>query len=131
MGEFPQFSSLVFGANLGLCKRARTYSPNEPAVNVYTEGGHITAHEDGKQVTLLLALSHPDVDFEGGGTVFWHGRSVSYFAQYHEPTITIRPPRGTALLWTGQVTHAGVPVSAGKRHAFVASFSLGKEEQVS
>ena len=27
-------------------------------------------------------------------------------------------------VWTGDVTHAGVPVSAGTRHALVASFAV-------
>ena len=42
----------------------------------------------------------------------------------------LRPPAGTALLFGGDVTHAGLPVTAGERAVFVASFSSVREEQV-
>ena len=38
-------------------------------------------------------------------------------------TTSESPPAGTALLFGGHVTHAGMPVTAGERAVFVASFS--------
>ena len=40
-----------------------------------------------------------------------------------EPSTVLVPPAGTALLFSGHVTHAGMPVRSGCRHCFVASFS--------
>ena len=37
--------------------------------------------------------------------------------------MVLAPPAGTALLFGGDVTHAGQPVAAGQRAVFVASFS--------
>ena len=39
------------------------------------------------------------------------------------PTAVLRPPLGTAILFGGDVTHAGLPVEAGTRAVLVASFS--------
>ena len=36
----------------------------------------------------------------------------------------LAPPAGTAIIFGGNVTHAGLPVTAGTRHLFVMSFSL-------
>ena len=41
-----------------------------------------------------------------------------------EPSLVMRPPAGSALLWRGHLTHAGLPVTSGERHVFVASFDL-------
>eukprot|EP00435_Cladocopium_sp_Y103_P016535 s1236_g4.t1 len=41
-----------------------------------------------------------------------------------DEVVVLRPLQGTAILFNGQVTHAGRAVSAGIRHAYVASFSL-------
>jgi hypothetical protein len=38
--------------------------------------------------------------------------------------LTIRPPRGTLVLFNGRVLHAGLPVTAGRRFLFVGSFDL-------
>ncbi len=42
----------------------------------------------------------------------------------HPPSLVMRPPPGTGLLWRGHLTHAGLPVTSGVRHVFVASFNL-------
>lgn len=42
----------------------------------------------------------------------------------------LRPEAGTAMLFGGHVTHAGVPVQSGRRAVYVASFSaLGGRKQ--
>lgn len=92
---------------------------------------------------LLLSVPlDPPGAFEGGGTAFWS-------ASHHPPCCegyvgsmaeendrerwlphdyVIRAPRGTAIIFGGDVTHAGLPVVAGKRHLFVMSFSLQKRQ---
>ena len=39
------------------------------------------------------------------------------------PTVVLKPPLGSALVFGGDVTHAGMPVETGLRSVFVASFS--------
>ena len=76
-------------------------------------------------LTVLLPLTAPDADFAGGGTGFWsradedQGEGIPDFP----PTTVIRPPLGTALLFGGDLTHAGMPVESGVRSVFVCSFS--------
>ena len=47
-----------------------TFTPGEPACNVYTSGGQFTPHEDGQSLTVILVLSDRDT-FAGGGTRCW------------------------------------------------------------
>ena len=116
------------------------FTPGEPACNVYTKGGQFKPHEDGQSITMLVVLSDAAA-YEGGGTGFWseadrpfvarlrsvlQGGSLSTFlggATKSEPTHVIRPPAGSALVFGGNVTHAGVSVAAGERTVVVASFS--------
>lgn len=109
------------------------FSSREPAVNVYTTGGEFLPHTDGQTLTLLIPLSTPVVDFEGGGTAFWSSSSPPPLIiedgqsagqqQHDEPYLVLTPPAGTALLFGGSVRHAGRPVLAGTRVVLVASFS--------
>jgi 2OG-Fe(II) oxygenase superfamily len=109
------------------------FSSREPAVNVYTTGGEFLPHTDGQTLTLLIPLSTPVVDFEGGGTAFWSSSlsptteaqpaSAHIQQDYNEPCLVLSPPAGTALLFGGSVRHAGRPVLAGTRVVLVASFS--------
>ena len=39
------------------------------------------------------------------------------------PTVVLKPPLGTALVFGGDLTHAGMDVEAGLRSVLVASFS--------
>ena len=103
------------------------YSSREPAINIYTSGGEFLAHKDAQALTVLLPLSCPDRDFEGGGTAFWSQDSRGH--RVEEPTIVLIPPAGTAVLFGGCVTHAGVPVETGTRVVFVASFSSAKDDK--
>ena len=80
-------------------------------------------------MTVLVPLSG-GADFEGGGTAFWSAldtessrRPGGSRADLPAPTMVLRPPAGAALLFGGDVTHAGVPVQSGQRCIFVASFS--------
>ena len=65
--------------------------------------------------------------FTGGGTACWstadRGPERSRADSGAAPTFTLTPAAGTALLWGGDVTHAGLPVTSGVRTVFVASFS--------
>jgi hypothetical protein len=111
------------------------FTPGEPACNVYTAGGEFTPHEDGGSLTLLLPLSSADA-FTGGGTGFWSGAARGTEARASGehalhvrpesgPSFVLTPPAGTALIFGGNVTHAGEPVHGGERAVFVASFSNG------
>ena len=98
------------------------FSPREPAINVYGRGGEFAPHQDHQALTVLVPLSPPST-FEGGGTGFWPRGADERVARRAPPALVLRPPAGTALLFAGCVTHAGVPVRAGERAVLVASFS--------
>ena len=102
------------------------YSSREPAINVYSCGGEFRAHKDAQAITILIPLSSPN-EFLGGGTSFWSQDSRGH--RVEEPSICLKPPAGTAMLFGGCVTHAGVPVENGKRVVFVASFTNAKSDR--
>jgi hypothetical protein len=107
-----------------------TYSTREPAINVYRPKGEFLAHTDRQTLTVLIPLSSPE-SYEGGGTGFWSSASDKGLPQYGQPAsaplsapgVVLRPPQGTALLYGGRITHAGMPVETGCRVIFLASFS--------
>lgn len=76
---------------------------------------------------MLVPLSTSGVDFEGGGTAFWSEETIGAdpgAATGHPPSLVVKPPAGTGLFWRGHLTHAGLPVTEGLRHVFVAGFNL-------
>ena len=99
------------------------WSEGEPAINVYTANGFFGAHKDHLALTVLIPLTSPAADFSGGGTGFWAGCRAVDENPEGPPTTVLAPPLGTALIFGGDVTHAGMPVEAGLRSVFVASFS--------
>jgi len=100
------------------------WSEGEPAINVYEDTGYFGAHKDHLALTVLIPLTSPDHDFLGGGTGFWQGnRMVDEDMRGEEPTTVLKPMAGSALLFGGDVTHAGMPVEGGYRSVFVCSFS--------
>ena len=99
------------------------WSEGEPAINVYTTNGYFGAHKDHLALTMLLPLTSPSKDFSGGGTGFWMGNRETSEDPDGPPTKILRPELGTALVFGGDVTHAGMPVEDGTRAVFVASFS--------
>lgn len=118
-----------------------TFATGEPAINVYSEGGSFRPHEDNEAITILLTLSDAD-SFGGGGTGFWSTRDLegasreaavatagglTRFAKKIEPTLVLQPPAGSALCFSGRITHAGQKVETGERCVFVASFSPRRE----
>jgi hypothetical protein len=125
------------------------YSQYEPAINRYKTGGDFPIHVDGHALTLNILLNKPGAEsFSGGGTAFWcepppheqdgeFVRSRSQAFQRSEwvasgspqATLAIHPKdAGTAVLFSGTVQHAGLPVSAGVRYLLVASFSIADGE---
>lgn len=98
------------------------FASREPAVNIYSAGGSFLPHEDGHSLTVLIPLSSPDDGFTGGGTAFWSEDSRG--ARVVAPNLVLRPRAGTAMLFGGRVTHAGLVVETGERVVLVASFSL-------
>ena len=111
-------------------------SDGEPAINVYRVGGCFKPHEDKMALTVLVPLSDAASGaFEGGGTAFWStedpgslrcangGHIASSQAPSVPPTLIVQAAAGTALVFTGTVTHAALAVVAGERTILVASFS--------
>ena len=115
------------------------FSEREPAVNVYGEGGEFHPHCDHQGLTVLVPLSE---GHGGGGTGFWardadppegseeawdddDDREEAEVARRsaEPPATVLRPARGSALLFSGDVLHAGLPVARGSRVMLVASFS--------
>eukprot|EP00434_Breviolum_minutum_P010015 symbB.v1.2.008833.t1/scaffold556.1/size187764/4 len=104
------------------------YSPGEPAVNRYIAGGAIAPHIDREQLTLNVVLSEPGA-FHGGGTAFWPQKTVDSAPEESTPeveddVVILRPLQGTAIIFNGQVTHAGRAVTEGIRHAYAALAEL-------
>lgn len=136
-GRLPALGELLFGSHdVRLADLDIRFSLNEPAVNIYGANGGFDEHEDGHQITILVPLKDPRA-FEGGGTSFWpttsdaatfslseHDRSVHVVRDTSAAGQIMRPSRGTAMIFTGAVTHSGVTVTAGTRVVFVASFNL-------
>lgn len=99
------------------------FSPGEPAVNIYTATGEFKPHEDKMGLTVLITLNGED-EFVGGGTAFWSPEHMNDARRGRaEPELVLKPAAGHALLFGGEVTHAGRPVESGTRCMFVASFS--------
>ena len=127
--ELPQLAPRLFAGTPSVHKMREMherggleFSPREPAINVYGRGGEFAPHQDHQALTVLVPLSPPSA-FEGGGTGFWPHGDDERMARRAPPALVLRPPAGTALLFAGSVTHAGVPVRAGERAVLVASFS--------
>ena len=118
--QLPSLSLALFGGKIEplLTNNGLAYSSREPAVNVYTTGGQFLAHEDGQKLTVLIVLG---CDFEGGGTAFWSPDSRGH--RVDPPSLILKPKPGTAMLFAGHVTHAGLSLTSGCRVVFVASFS--------
>jgi len=122
--ELPSVTSVLFRTDSItdlLTTNRLQFSSREPAINVYTQGGEFLAHKDGQALTVLLPLSCPEEDFTGGGTAFWHQDARGH--RVEGPSLVCKPPGGTAMLFGGCVTHAGISVESGSRVVFVASFS--------
>lgn len=98
------------------------WSEGEPAINVYTAAGAFGCHKDHLALTILIPLTSSD-EFEGGGTGFWAGGRAEDENPFVDPAAVLKPDLGTALVFGGDVTHAGMPVDAGLRAVLVASFS--------
>mmetsp|Transcript_16523 Transcript_16523/g.30709 ORF Transcript_16523/g.30709 Transcript_16523/m.30709 type:complete len:134 (-) Transcript_16523:182-583(-) len=99
------------------------WSEGEPAINVYEGGGYFGAHKDHLALTVLIPLTSPDQNFEGGGTGFWAGNRDTSENPEEPPDKILKPAAGSALVFGGDVTHAGMPVKSGLRSVFVCSFS--------
>mmetsp|Transcript_104052 Transcript_104052/g.303774 ORF Transcript_104052/g.303774 Transcript_104052/m.303774 type:complete len:370 (-) Transcript_104052:94-1203(-) len=119
--HMPEVALDLFGQSERLREMKFCFSPGEPAVNRYMVGGGIAPHTDKQSVTLNVLLSEPGA-FSGGGTVFWPQDSPE--EANGQGAVVVRPRQGTAVLFNGDVKHAGRPVTDGIRHTFVASFNL-------
>lgn len=98
------------------------WSEGEPAINIYETKGYFGCHKDHLALTVLIPLTSPS-SFEGGGTGFWAGNRETPENPSEQPTLVLKPPPGSALVFGGDVTHSGMPVAEGYRSVFVCSFS--------
>ena len=111
------------------------FSAREPAFNRYNAGGEFNAHVDRQALTVLIYLTDPD-SCQGGGTGFWSAQDSARGAAledttaagYAPPTAVLSPPAGTALIYGGNVMHAGMPVVSGSRSIFLGSFSKKRRD---
>lgn len=101
------------------------FTPNEPAINRYSDGAEFGAHTDQQALTLNILLRASGAEsFEGGGTAFWREGVVPPSTD-DLPTMWLQPAAaGVGVVFNGQVKHAGRPVTAGVRYLLVASFSI-------
>ena len=128
--ELPSLSIVMPGAatpGAGQAPLELEYASDEPSVNVYTPGGAFEAHEDGYALTVIVLLSE-DGAFDGGGTAFWAGRpttdaSAASAASAAPVRVHVSSPPGAALMFDGDLKHAGAHVVSGTRHLYVASFN--------
>jgi len=136
--EFPELVSFLFGTTPGglsglFASDGLVFSETEPALNVYFEDGCFLPHEDNCALTVLIPLTSPadgsGGGFVGGGTGFWAPEVRREAAERPdddfeaEPSVVLAPSAGTAMLFAGHVTHAGMQVETGSRVVLVASFS--------
>lgn len=99
------------------------WSEGEPAINIYEEQGYFGCHKDHLALTVLVPLLNPGESFSGGGSGFWAGNRETNENPGTPPTMVLKPPAGTALIFGGDVTHSGMPVEQGLRSVLVCSFS--------
>eukprot|EP00413_Alexandrium_margalefii_P008114 CAMPEP_0204526846 /NCGR_PEP_ID=MMETSP0661-20131031/8660_1 /ASSEMBLY_ACC=CAM_ASM_000606 /TAXON_ID=109239 /ORGANISM="Alexandrium margalefi, Strain AMGDE01CS-322" /LENGTH=371 /DNA_ID=CAMNT_0051532709 /DNA_START=59 /DNA_END=1174 /DNA_ORIENTATION=+ len=117
--QLPEVAKTVFGQSSGLKEIPLLFSPGEPAVNTYSEGGDFKIHSDKLAVTVNVLLSEPEA-FVGGGTAFWSQDSP---AVGRPESVLLKPRQGTGVVFNGSVEHSGRMVEHGLRHLYVASFS--------
>ena len=92
---------------------------------VYDTGGQkgLKKHTDGRKegATLLLLLSTPGIDFEGGGTRF--------FPSVLEPSFDAKPCKGSTVVFPSDtLQHEGLPIKRGRR-LLVCVFATKKKRQ--
>lgn len=123
----PSLRSVLFGKETSsIAELFHTnqlqYSSREPAVNIYeAPHGHFAMHKDHHALSIVIPLSDPRQDFVGGGTAFWNQSNP--VQGMDGPSLVLRPPPGTAMIWGGRVSHKGLRITEGRRVVFVASFS--------
>lgn len=75
--------------------------------------GYLALHHDASDISALVNLSEPDLDYEGGGTWFWHQKTL------------YRPPQGSLSVHPGNITHkhGARAVTSGSRYILVSFMS--------
>ena len=76
-----------------------------------------------QKIYISRALIFVLVPFHSGGTGFWAGNRAVDENPAKDPDLVLKPAPGSALLFGGDVTHAGMPVSVGIRSVLVCSLS--------
>jgi hypothetical protein len=87
------------------------YDPGERFALHYD--GHVQRSEDEvSQLTFMIYLK----DFEGGQTNFYFLPAGSWFVLSAEPSLSVKPERGAALVFIHRRLHEGAPVVAGRKY---------------
>jgi GR25 family glycosyltransferase involved in LPS biosynthesis/glycosyltransferase involved in cell wall biosynthesis len=94
----------------------RMYSENFIAKYTPDTQAQLAIHHDASDITTLVNLSKPDVEFEGGGT---------WFPKYKK---LYRPPQGSVSIHPGNITHkhGARVVLSGSRYILVSFMSRAK-----
>jgi len=125
--RLPQVVESLFGHDVVVRLRqgllAFSFSGDEPCINRYKTGGDFEAHSDGYSLTVIIPLSKSGA-YTGGGTLFWPEGPNGEREHQGVCEVLVSPDRGTAVVFNGNIRHAGRPVKEGVRHLFVASFDL-------
>lgn len=104
-------------------------------VSVYEPGGHFARHRDSGFVindslrSVYTVLIYLNDTFKGGETVFFCGRR--YIGD--PPKYQINPKKGTAVVFTHDTQHAGLPIVSGAKHILrtdIMFHAMDKHEQV-
>lgn len=121
--ELPEIAEALFGSSSHLQNMEFVFSPDEPAINRYTENGEFRVHTDDRSFTVYVLLSEPGA-FTGGGTAFWAQDLKPHEVGDRAADIVLQPGQGVGVVFNGRVSHAGGVVTSGIRHLYVASFDL-------
>ena len=134
----PAINSYRTGGARGLREREGCCRQHYRQHAFSLQSGEFLPHEDKQRLTVLVALSDAESGaFSGGGTAFWSAedrgspgpppqaptaaatadavaRTAFPRAQAVPPTLTVHAPAGTAVVFTGTVTHGAMPVLSGE-----------------
>ncbi len=80
--------------------------------------GHLSVHHDASDLTALVNLSEPDVDFDGGGTWFLRQKKL------------YRPPKGSLSIHPGNITHKHGARSVTKGTRFIMVSFMNNPDRV-